>query len=69
MSAFGLAQRLGIPRREAAEIIDHYFAQFPGVRGYMSDTIEFTRNHGYAETVTGRRRYIRATVADCGFSA
>ena len=59
ISAFGLAQRLGIPRKEAAEIIDHYFAQFPGVRQYMSDTIEFTREHGYAQTVTGRRRYIR----------
>ncbi len=59
MSAFGLAQRLGIPRKEAAEIIDHYFTQFPGVRKYMSDTIEFTREHGYAQTVTGRRRYIR----------
>ncbi len=59
MSAFGLAQRLAIPRREAAEIIDHYFTQFPGVRRYMSDTIDFTREHGYAETVTGRRRYIR----------
>jgi DNA polymerase-1 len=59
MSAFGLAQRLGIPRREAAEIIDHYFAQFPGVRRYMSETIDFTRAHGYAETITGRRRYIR----------
>jgi DNA polymerase-1 len=59
ISAFGLAQRLGIPRREAAEIIDHYFAQFPGVRKYMSDTIEFAREHGYVETVTGRRRYMR----------
>jgi DNA polymerase I len=59
ISAFGLAQRLGIPRREAAQIIDHYFAQFPGVRKYMSDTIEFTREHGYAQTITGRRRYIR----------
>ncbi len=59
MSAFGLAQRLGIPRREAAEIIDHYFAQFPGVRRYMTETIELTRQNGYAETVTGRRRYLR----------
>jgi DNA polymerase-1 len=59
ISAFGLAQRLGIPRREAAEIIEHYFAQFPGVRNYMSRTIEFAREHGYAETVTGRRRYLR----------
>ena len=59
MSAFGLAQRLGIPRKEAAEIIDHYFAQFPGIRKYMTDTIEFARQHGYVETITGRRRYLR----------
>jgi len=59
ISAFGLAQRLGIPRKEAADIIDHYFAQFAGVKRYMAETIEFTRQHGYAETVTGRRRYLR----------
>lgn len=59
ISAFGLAQRLAIPRKEAAEIIEHYFAQFPGVRKYMSETIEFAREHGYVETVTGRRRYLR----------
>ena len=59
ISAFGLAQRLGIPRKEAAEIIEHYFAQFPGVRRYMSETIDFAREHGYVETVTGRRRYMR----------
>ena len=59
MSAFGLAQRLGIPRKEAAEIIEHYFAQFPGIRKYMTDTVEFARQHGYVETITGRRRYLR----------
>lgn len=59
ISAFGLAQRLGIPRREGAEIIDQYFKQFPGIRRYMDQTIEFARKHGYVETVTGRRRYIR----------
>jgi len=59
MSAFGLAQRLGIPRKEAAGIIDHYFAQFPGIRKYMTDTIESARQRGYVETVTGRRRYLR----------
>ena len=59
ISSFGLAQRLGIPRKEAAEIIDQYFKQFPGIRGYMDQTIAFARNHGYVETVTGRRRYIR----------
>ncbi|HKS36849.1 MAG TPA: DNA polymerase I, partial [Verrucomicrobiae bacterium] len=59
MSAFGLAQRLAIPRREAAEIIAHYFAQFPGIRKYMTDTVAFAREHGYVETITGRRRYLR----------
>jgi len=59
ISAFGLAQRLGIPRREGATIIDQYFAQFPGIRKYMSDTIAFAQQQGYVETVTGRRRYIR----------
>lgn len=59
MSAFGLAQRLGIPRREAAEIMDNYFEQFPGMKQFMSDTVEFARKNGYVETVTGRRRYLR----------
>ena len=59
ISAFGLAQRLGIPRGEAAEIIAQYFAQFPGIRGYLDTTIALARQHGYVETVTGRRRYLR----------
>ena len=59
MSAFGLAQRLRIPRKEAASIIEQYFAQFPGVKRYMTDTIAFAQKHGYVETVTGRRRYMR----------
>jgi DNA polymerase-1 len=59
ISAFGLAQRLAIPRKEAAEIIDQYFKQFPGIRQYMDDTITFAQKHGYVQTVTGRRRYLR----------
>jgi DNA polymerase-1 len=59
ISAFGLAQRLGIPRKEAAEIITQYFLQFSGIRRYMDDTMAFARKQGYVETVTGRRRYIR----------
>jgi DNA polymerase-1 len=59
ISAFGLSQRLGIPRAEAGEIIDHYFRQFPGIRRYMDETIAFARAHGYVETVIGRRRYLR----------
>lgn len=59
ISAFGLAQRLGIPRKEAAVIIEQYFAKYPGISKYMRDTIAFAQKHGYVETVTGRRRYIR----------
>jgi DNA polymerase-1 len=59
ISAFGLSQRLGIPRKEAAGIIDEYFRQFAGIRRYMSDTIAFAREHGFVKTVTGRRRYMR----------
>jgi DNA polymerase I len=59
ISAFGLSQRLAIPRKEAAEIIEQYFAQFPGIRRYMDDTIAFARKHGFVQTVTGRRRYLR----------
>jgi DNA polymerase-1 len=59
ISAFGLAQRLAIPRKEASVIMDEYFAQFPGIRKYMSDTIESARELGYVQTVTGRRRYLR----------
>ncbi len=59
ISAFGLSQRLGIQRKEAGAIIDEYFKQSPGIRKYMDDTIIFARQHGYVETVTGRRRYLR----------
>jgi DNA polymerase I len=59
ISAFGLAQRLGIPRKEGGQIIEQYFKQFPGIRKLMDDTIAFARSHGYVETVTGRRRYLR----------
>jgi DNA polymerase-1 len=59
ISAFGLAQRLGIPRAAAATIIDQYYVRFAGIRAFMDRTIEFAREQGYVETVTGRRRYVR----------
>ncbi len=59
ISAFGLAQRLAIPRKEAAEIIEHYFRSYPGIQRYMQETIEFARTHGHVQTVTGRRRLLR----------
>jgi DNA polymerase-1 len=59
ISAFGLSQRLGIPRGEAATIIKQYQAAYPGVQDYLDRTIAFAQQHEYVETVTGRRRYIR----------
>lgn len=58
-SAFGLSQSLGIPRKEAAEIIQNYFAEYPKIKQYMSDTVEFAREYGYVKTLLGRRRYLR----------
>ncbi|TNE79039.1 MAG: DNA polymerase I [Bacteroidetes bacterium] len=59
ISAFGLAQRLEIPRKEASEIIKAYFEQYPGIKSYMDQTVLSAREKGYVETVMGRRRYIR----------
>lgn len=56
--AFGLSQNLGIPRNEAKQIIDDYFAQFPGVRSYMDEQIAFAAEHGYVKTMLSRRRYL-----------
>jgi DNA polymerase-1 len=58
-SAFGLAQNLGIPRKEAATIIEEYFKQYPRIKTYMSTTIHFAQEHGFVETILGRRRYLR----------
>jgi DNA polymerase-1 len=58
-SAFGLAERLNIPRREAAAIIEAYFSQYSGIKTYMERTIAFAREHGYVETLLGRRRHLR----------
>ncbi|TND08670.1 MAG: DNA polymerase I [Bacteroidetes bacterium] len=59
ISAFGLAERLNIPRKEAQEIITQYFTQYPAIKDYMDDRMEFARAHGYVETIKGRRRYLR----------
>lgn len=58
ISAFGLSQRLGCSRAEAATLIDNYFNQFPGVKSYMDSLIHDTETHGFAQTLLGRRRYI-----------
>jgi DNA polymerase-1 len=58
ISAFGLSQRLDIPRKEASGIIENYFSQYPGIKMYMDDQIQFARENGFVETIMGRRRYL-----------
>ena len=58
ISAFGLAQRLHLPRMAAKELIDGYFQAFPAIRGFIDGNIAFAREHGYVETLFGRRRYL-----------
>ncbi|MES2752220.1 MAG: DNA polymerase I [Pseudomonadota bacterium] len=55
ISAFGLANQLGIPREEAGAYIKKYFERFPGIRAYMDATRDFCREHGYVETLFGRK--------------
>lgn len=59
ISAFGLAQRLEIPRSEAKEIIDNYFQEFPSIKRYMDNAVVEAREQEYVETLLGRRRYLR----------
>ena len=59
ISAFGLQQRLNIPRAEAQLLIENYFEEYPRVQTYIDETIAFARKHGYVQTQTGRRRYLR----------
>jgi len=58
ISAFGLSQRLNIPRTEAKEIIDGYFEAFPQIKEYMDKSIEEARNSGFVKTLLGRKRYL-----------
>lgn len=57
ISAFGLSQRLAIPRTEASNIIDAYFREYPAIREFMDRTVNEAREAGYVETLSGRRRY------------
>ena len=58
ISAFGLSQRLGIPRTDAAKLIDTYFEEYPGIKIFMDATIAKTREQGFIETLSGRRRFL-----------
>ncbi|MHA3976113.1 DNA polymerase I [Halovulum sp. GXIMD14794] len=55
ISAFGLSNNLRIPRDKAKEFIDRYFERFPGIREYMDETVAFAKDHGYVQTLFGRR--------------
>jgi DNA polymerase-1 len=57
--AFGLADNLGVSRAEAKEIIDNYKKQFANIQKYMDDTINFAREHGYVQTLMGRKRWLK----------
>lgn len=59
-TAYGLAMRTELSQEEAGDFVRRYFERFPGIRTYMEQTIAFAREHGYAETLTGRRRYLPA---------
>ncbi|WP_120634767.1 DNA polymerase I [Ruegeria sp. EL01] len=71
ISGFGLARNLRIPRAEAQGFIDRYFERFPGIRQYMDDTIAFAKEHGYVQTLFGRKIHtpeITAKGPHAGFS-
>ncbi|WP_135449803.1 DNA polymerase I [Tabrizicola caldifontis] len=55
ISGFGLARNLRIPRAEAQGFIDRYFERFPGIKGYMSDTVKFAQENGFVQTLFGRK--------------
>lgn len=58
ISAFGLAQRLGLSRGEAQDVIDRYLDRYPGIRRYMAETIDFVRAHAFVTTLYGRRVHV-----------
>ncbi len=71
ISGFGLARNLRIPRKEAQGFIDRYFERFPGIRTYMDDTVQFAKDHGYVQTLFGRKIHtseINAKGPQAGFA-
>lgn len=59
VSAFGLSNQTSLSRSESKELIDAYYATYPRLKAYMHEQVEFARRHGYAQTVSGRRRYLK----------
>lgn len=66
-SKYGLAKNLGISNNEAQEFIDKYFATYPGVKDYMEYEKEFVNQHGYVETIFGRKRYLATELMSPNF--
>ena len=58
VSAFGLSNQTDLSRKESKELIDTYYKTYPKLRNYMSELVDFARDHGYVQTVLGRRRYL-----------
>ena len=59
VSAFGLSNQTSLSRKESAELIDAYYATYPKLKSYMANQVDFAREHGYVQTVLGRRRYLK----------
>jgi DNA polymerase-1 len=59
VSAFGLSNQTSLSRKESAELIEAYYATYPKLKSYMSNQVDFAREHGYVQTVLGRRRYLK----------
>ena len=59
VSAFGLSNQTDLTRSESAALIDAYYKTYPRLKAYIQEQIEFAREHGYVETVSGRRRYLK----------
>ncbi len=71
ISGFGLARNLRIPRKDAQGFIDRYFERFPGIRSYMDETVQFAKDHGYVQTLFGRKIHtpdINAKGTHAGFA-
>ena len=59
VSSFGLSTQTGLSRKESSELIETYYKTYPKLKAYMGDQVQFAREHGYVQTVLGRRRYLK----------
>ncbi|NLV81521.1 MAG: DNA polymerase I [Synergistaceae bacterium] len=66
MSSYGLAQRLGVPRPQAAKIVERYFSALPRVRTYLKDSVDIAKDAGYTESIFGRRRQLNEVITVVG---